>query len=67
MVATAGRGPWDQNGRPYVRLLEPLNDAIASHELRLDAELAALELASVAARQPLADLAAHGAVELSHR
>lgn len=41
MVATAGRGPWDQNGRPYVRLLEPLNDAIADDELRLDAELAA--------------------------
>ena len=41
MVATAGCGPWGPNGRPRVRLLDPLPEAIASDDLRLDTQLAA--------------------------
>lgn len=41
MVATAGRGPWGSAGRPHVRLLDPLPEAIASDVIRLDTQLAA--------------------------
>jgi hypothetical protein len=41
MVATAGLGPWGTNGRPHVRLLEPLPEAIASNDIRLETQLAA--------------------------
>jgi hypothetical protein len=41
MVATAGYGPWGPNGRPRVRLLEPLPEAIASDDVRLDTQLTA--------------------------
>ncbi|MGH3275223.1 MAG: hypothetical protein ACRDNZ_12980, partial [Streptosporangiaceae bacterium] len=41
MVASAGYGPWDPNGRPRVRLLDPLPEAIASDDIRLDTQLAA--------------------------
>jgi hypothetical protein len=48
MVATAGRGPWGPNGRPYVRLLEPLLEAIASDDIRLDTQLAASAVSGLA-------------------
>lgn len=41
MVASAGYGPWGPNGRPRVRLLDPLPEAIASNDIRLDTQLAA--------------------------
>jgi hypothetical protein len=41
MVASAGYGPWVPNGRPRVRLLGPLPQAIASDDIRLDTQLAA--------------------------
>lgn len=41
MIATAGRGPWGPNGRPYIRLPQPLEKAIADDDIRLDPELTA--------------------------
>lgn len=41
MIATAGRGPWGPNGRPLIRLTQPLEHAIVDDEFRLDPELAA--------------------------
>jgi len=64
MVATAGRGPWDQNGRPYVRLLEPLNDTITSDDLRLDAELAAPAIPSLACAAASDHPQSHAAADL---
>jgi hypothetical protein len=41
MVASAAYGPWGPNGRPRVRLLDPLPEAMASDDIRLDTQLAA--------------------------
>ncbi|WEO94653.1 hypothetical protein A6P39_011915 [Streptomyces sp. FXJ1.172] len=49
LIATAGFGPRGPNGRPHLRLVEPLEDTIADDQFRLDSELAAPAIPGLAA------------------